>query len=90
MNLTNRVGPIMFECMSVVTIHEAKAQLSALIEQSLQGEEVVIARRNQPLVRLVPIEPHSVGGRVLGTARGRLVISEDFDEGDFGFGAYLP
>ena len=54
--------------MSTVTIHEAKAHLSALIERSLQGEEVIIARRNKPLVKIVPLEPSQLGERKLGTA----------------------
>jgi len=75
--------------MRTVTIHEAKAQLSSLIEQSLQGEEIIIARRNKPLVRLVPIGPGTVETRELGTARGRIVISDDFDTTPEDFEEYL-
>jgi len=75
--------------MSTVTIHEAKAQLSALIDQTLQGEEVIIARRNKPLVKLVPVGTSWVGPRELGTARGRIVISEDFDATPEDFAEYL-
>lgn len=39
--------------MMQVTIHEAQAQLSKLIQQALVGEEVIIAKGPQPLVRLV-------------------------------------
>ena len=39
-----------------VTIHAAKTNLSKLIEAALKGEEVIIARGDQPVVRLVPIE----------------------------------
>jgi antitoxin (DNA-binding transcriptional repressor) of toxin-antitoxin stability system len=38
-----------------VTIHAAKTQLSKLIEAALAGEEVVIARGDTPVVRLVPL-----------------------------------
>lgn len=41
--------------MKTFTIHEAKTNLSKLIEQACQGEEVVIARGPEPVVRLVPI-----------------------------------
>lgn len=37
-----------------VTIHEAKTQLSRLIAAVERGEEVVIARRDKPVARLVP------------------------------------
>lgn len=39
-----------------VNVHEAKSQLSKLIEAALRGEEVIIARGDAPVVRLVPIE----------------------------------
>lgn len=42
--------------MSVTTIHEAKTNLSKLIEQAERGEEVIIARGKQPVVKLVPVE----------------------------------
>ena len=39
-----------------VNIHEAKTQLSRLIECALKGEEVTIAKAGRPLVRLIPIQ----------------------------------
>lgn len=39
-----------------VNVHEAKSQLSKLIEATLRGEEVIIARGDKPVVRLVPVE----------------------------------
>jgi prevent-host-death family protein len=39
-----------------VTVHTAKTNLSKLIEAALAGEEVVIARGDKPVVRLVPVE----------------------------------
>ena len=41
--------------MTKVNIHEAKTNLSKLLEQALNGEEVVIAKAGKPLVRLVPV-----------------------------------
>jgi prevent-host-death family protein len=41
--------------MVVTTIHRAKTNLSALIERAERGEEVVIARGKQPVVKLVPV-----------------------------------
>jgi prevent-host-death family protein len=38
-----------------VTIHAAKTNLSKLIEAALAGEEVVIAKGKNPVVKLVPI-----------------------------------
>jgi prevent-host-death family protein len=42
--------------MTVVTVHQAKTQLSRLIAAAERGEEVVIARGDKPAVRLVPFE----------------------------------
>ena len=39
-----------------VNMHQAKMSLSRLVERALAGEEVVIARNGEPLVRLVPVE----------------------------------
>jgi prevent-host-death family protein len=41
--------------MAQVTVHAAKTHLSKLIEAALAGEDVVIARGDKPVVRLVPI-----------------------------------
>lgn len=41
--------------MAVVTIHEAKTQLSKLIARAEAGEEIVIARDKEPVVRLAPV-----------------------------------
>jgi antitoxin (DNA-binding transcriptional repressor) of toxin-antitoxin stability system len=41
---------------TTLTVHAAKAHLSRLIEQALRGEEVSIARGDEPVLRLVPID----------------------------------
>jgi prevent-host-death family protein len=64
--------------MSVTNIHEAKTQLSRLVERALEGEDVVIARAGQPVVRLVPIRSDDAP-RVGGQWRGRVKMAEDFD-----------
>jgi prevent-host-death family protein len=43
--------------MSIATIHEAKTNLSKLIERAERGEEIIIARGKDPVVRLVPVKP---------------------------------
>ena len=61
-------------------IHEAKTHLSKLIKLALEGEEVIIAKRRKPLVRLTVLP--GVGDRpTLGSGRGLVRrIGEDFDE----------
>lgn len=42
--------------METVNVHDAKSQLSALINKVLKGEKVIIARNNHPVVELVPLK----------------------------------
>lgn len=65
--------------MSRVNIHEAKTHLSRLVDEAVRGGEVIIARANKPLVKLVPVE-EARPARRLGTAAGEVRMSEDFDE----------
>lgn len=60
--------------MATVTVHEAKTQLSKLIVRALAGEEIVIARGKEPVVRLVPF-PQTPRRRVPGSMAGRIVES---------------
>lgn len=63
----------------IVNMHEAKTQLSALVKSVLAGEEVIIARANKPLVKLVPIEPAPREKR-LGQFAGKIWMAPDFDD----------
>ena len=60
-------------------IHEAKSQLSRLIERALAGEEVIISKAGKPIARLVPYRT-SKQARRLGPWKGRVRIAPDFDE----------
>jgi prevent-host-death family protein len=72
-----------------VNIAEAKAHLSALVQKALTGEEVVIARDNKPLVKLVPLEPVA-GKRQPGSAKGQILfVADDFDQTPADFAEYL-
>ena len=62
--------------MTVVNVHEAKTQLSRLLAQAEAGEEVVIARRGKPVVRLVACEPR--GKRRPDVLKGKAVITDEF------------
>ena len=64
--------------MEIANIHEAKSQLSKLVEQAMNGEEVIIAKAGQPMVRLVPIHADA-SPRQGGQWKGRVRIAEDFD-----------
>jgi prevent-host-death family protein len=62
-----------------VNIHDAKSRLSALLAQVEAGEEVIIARANKPIARLVPYTPPQAPRR-LGEAKGLVEMAPDFDE----------
>ncbi len=64
--------------MPVVNIHEAKTNLSRLVEEALKGEEIIIAKAGKPLVKLIPYS--SVKERKPGRFKGKIKISPDFDE----------
>ena len=64
--------------MQITNIHQAKSQLSRLIERVLQGEEIVIGRAGKPVAKLVPyVQPYRP--RKGGQWRGRIEMAEDFD-----------
>jgi prevent-host-death family protein len=64
--------------MKTVNIHEAKTNLSALIAAVEAGEEVVIARANKPVVKLVAMETKPVQ-RIPGLHKGEFYMADDFD-----------
>lgn len=66
-------------------VAEAKAHFSTLVREALRGEEIVIARDNKPLLKLVPIE---TGPRAPGSAKGRVRMAPDFDAPLDDFGDY--
>ena len=65
--------------MKISNIHEAKSQLSKLIEFALSGEEIIIAKAGKPLVKLIPYQedkqPRTPGGW-----EGRVTMTDDFDD----------
>lgn len=62
--------------MKIVTVHEAKTQLSKLIAEVADGGEVMIARGKFPVARLVAAEP--VKRRKFGALKGAVGFDETF------------
>lgn len=61
-------------------VHEAKTHLSQLLERAAAGEEIVIAKANKPIAKLVAFTPRP-RKRVAGlNAGGVYWMSPDFDE----------
>ena len=63
----------------VVNMHEAKSQLSKLVEAALKGEQVTIAKAGKPLVRLVPVST-SDEVRPAGVLKAKLQVRDDFGQ----------
>ena len=64
--------------MAQFNVAEAKARFSELVQKAVSGEEVVIAKDNRPLLRLVPLAGPA-GKRRPGSAQGRVWMAPDFD-----------
>lgn len=64
-----------------VNIHEAKTQLSRLLQKVAEGEEITIARAGVPVAKLIALVPEKKK-RALGIDRGKIWISPDFDAPD--------
>ena len=63
-----------------VTIHEAKTQLSKLIAAAERGEEVIIARRDKPVVRLSAMAAFTGSTRIGGLKKRKLKMNANFDD----------
>ena len=67
--------------MRTVNIHDAKTQLSRLVEQAAQGEAFIIAKAGKPMVKVIPLGPAEAGtaGR-LGFMADEFSVPDDFDQ----------
>lgn len=66
--------------MQTVNIHEAKTQLSRLVEQAAKGEPFVIAKAGKPLVKVMALNAPEAGQRRrLGFMAGQVTVPDDFD-----------
>jgi len=73
--------------MQQVDITDAQTQINQLLQSALQGEEVIITRNNQPILKLIQILPITKR-RQRGSAKGQIWMAPDFDEPLEGQGDY--
>ena len=74
-------------------IHEAKTNLSRIIDRVEHGEEIIISRAGHPVAKVIPLFPHCQPALGRGSLRGQLTMAEDWDStetneaiaDDFGF-----
>ena len=60
-----------------LNLYDAKARLSALVEEAAAGAEIIIAKGGKPKAKLVPLRPRC--RRKPGSAKGKIRIAADFD-----------
>jgi prevent-host-death family protein len=66
--------------MRTVNIHQAKTQLSRLVDQAARGEPFVIAKAGKPLVKVTALDAPGPGkAKRLGFMSGELEVPDDFD-----------
>ncbi len=64
--------------MKVVTIHQAKTNLSRLIQEALSGEDIIISKGAEPLIKLVVIQKKKK--RLFDLFKGKVKVAKNFDE----------
>jgi prevent-host-death family protein len=64
--------------MQQINIHEAKTHLSRLLENVIEGDEVVIAKHGKPVARLIPFKTKAKA-RKPGSLKGKIKMMDDFD-----------
>lgn len=64
--------------MVTVNIHEAKTQLSRLVDRAAKGEPFVIAKAGKPLVKVSALDSPAAPQR-LGFLSGEIDVPDDFD-----------
>lgn len=67
--------------MLTINIHDAKTQLSRLVDQAAGGEAFIIAKAGKPMVKVIPLTQAESGtANRLGFMKGECVIPPDFDQ----------
>lgn len=66
--------------MKTINIHEAKTQLSKLVDEASKGEPFIIAKSGKPLVKVTALNTPT-GRQIhrLGFMAGKIAVPEDFD-----------
>ena len=66
--------------MQTINMHDAKTQLSRLVELAVQGEDFIIAKAGKPLVKVTRIDvPAPKLKRKTGFMLGQMSVPDDFD-----------
>ena len=75
--------------MHQVTIHEAKTNLSKLIQEALNGETVIIAKGKTPLIKLEVLVEAKQSRRIGGARKLNMQMDDDFNDALDDFSEYF-
>lgn len=69
--------------MTTANVHQAKSNLSKLLNAAAEGDEVVITRRGGKITqfKLVPIDDHAKPP-LFGALKGKIILADDYDNAD--------
>jgi prevent-host-death family protein len=70
--------------MTISNVHEAKTNLSKLLDNAAEGEEVIITRRGGAITRfkLTPVRPVHTKRALFGAYKNKIAFSSDYDIAD--------
>ena len=70
--------------MTTANVHEAKTNLSKLLNAAAEGDEVIITRRGGNVTRfkLTPVVQAHKSGKLFGAHKGKIVFAPDYDQAD--------
>ena len=66
--------------MLTVNIHDAKTNLSKLIDKAVKGESFIIAKAGRPLVKVIAIGEADAPKPRIGFMKGQIAVPENFDD----------
>lgn len=70
--------------MKTANVHQAKSNLSKLLNAAAEGDEVIITRRGGKVTKfkLTPIKPTTKAGKLFGAYKGKILFAPDYEQAD--------
>jgi len=70
--------------MTTANVHEAKTNLSKLLNAAAEGDEVIITRRGSGVTqfKLTPVKAVRKTGKLFGAYKGKITFAPDYDKAD--------
>jgi PIN domain nuclease of toxin-antitoxin system/antitoxin (DNA-binding transcriptional repressor) of toxin-antitoxin stability system len=75
--------------MHQITIQEAESHIADVFEDVLRGEEIILTDHDKPVVKVIPYTSGNEPRGLIGSAKGKIWMADDFDETPEEFEEYL-